>query len=223
MDHPCHKCGNSVEDGKSFCAHCGAPQIRVRLAEVPAELAAADGSTSQSLAQDDTSGFPGMQHVAFSAPKSSALRPCALAAAIGVALMFLGLNAFVAALGAGFLGVTLSQLRNPARSIRSTMGAKLGAFSGLLLFGFSTFLETFVVVALHKGPEIRSQMLDKLQQMAVRYPSPEVGPFLEFVKSAQGFAFMLVGSLLFGLAAFLVLGGIGGAVSAAFVRRRRQP
>jgi hypothetical protein len=223
MDHPCHKCGNSVEDGKSFCAHCGAPQIRVSLAEVPAELAAADGTVSQSLAQDDTSSFPGIQNVAFSAPKSSALRPCALAAAIGVVLMFLGLNAFVAALGAGFLGVTLSQLRNPASSIRSTMGAKLGAFSGLLLFGFSTFLETFVVVALHKGPEIRSQMLDKLQQMAVRYPSPEVGPFLEFVKSAQGFAFMLVGSLLFGLAAFLVLGGIGGAVSAAFVRRRRQP
>ena len=29
MEHPCYKCGASVEDGIAFCPRCNAPQIRV--------------------------------------------------------------------------------------------------------------------------------------------------------------------------------------------------
>ena len=137
--------------------------------------------------------------------------------------MFLGLNPFVAALGTGFLAATFSQRRNPGSVIRPAVAAKLGAFSGLLLFGMSTIMETLVVAVLQKGPEIRSQMMDKLQQAAARYPGPQVEPFLDFVKSPGGFAFMMVASLFFGLVAFLVLGGVGGAISAAFVGRRNRP
>jgi hypothetical protein len=25
MDHPCHKCGHTIEDGKAFCSQCGSP------------------------------------------------------------------------------------------------------------------------------------------------------------------------------------------------------
>ncbi len=39
MDHPCHKCGHSVEDGKPFCSQCGAPQIRVAMPEASPRVA----------------------------------------------------------------------------------------------------------------------------------------------------------------------------------------
>jgi hypothetical protein len=87
----------------------------------------------------------------------------------------------------------------------------------------STIFETLAVVLLHRGAEIRSVMMDKLQQAATRYPGPEVEPFLQFVKSPDGFALMMVASVIFGLVAFVILGGLGGAISAAFAGRRSRP
>ncbi|MGA8621653.1 MAG: hypothetical protein WB660_24415 [Candidatus Sulfotelmatobacter sp.] len=148
------------------------------------------------------------------------MKPCALAAAVAVVLTFLGLNPFMAALGAGLLAVTLSRRRGPGTLIRPATGARLGALSGLLLFGLSIFFETLAVAVLHKGAELRSEIMEKIQQAAAHYPGPEVQPFLEFAKSPGGFAFMVVGSLIFGLAAFIALGSLGGALGAALVRRR---
>ena len=222
MDHPCHKCGHSIEDGKAFCSQCGAPQIRVAIPEAPAEFTAVDGILP-ALVQEAEPGFPGVSISSLPARWSHAMRPCALAAAIAVVLMFLGLNPFVAAVGAGFLAANFSQRRNPGLVIRPAMAARLGAFSGLLLFSISTILETLAAVVLQKGPEIRSQMMDKLQQAAARYPGPQVEPFLQFVRSPGGFAFMMVASLFFGLVAFLILGGLGGAISAALAGRRNRP
>ncbi len=107
--------------------------------------------------------------------------------------------------------------------IRSGTGAKLGALSGLLFFGVSTILETLALAVLHKGPEVRSAMLDKVQQAAARYPSSEVQPFLDFVKSPDGFVIMMVASVIFGLVAFIVLGSCGGALGAALLGRRDPP
>ena len=222
MDHRCHKCGYSIEDGKPFCSQCGAPQIRVAIPEAPAQTLVASG-VLPALIHEGEPGFSGVPIGSLQVRWSHAVRPCALAATVAVVLMFLGLNPFVAALGAGFLAATFSQRRSPGTTIRPAMAARLGAFSGLLLFGISTVLETLVVIVLHKGPEIRGEMLDKVQQAAARYPGPQVEPFLEFVKSPGGFAFMMVASLVFGLVAFLILGGLGGVVSAALGRRRDRP
>jgi len=222
MDHPCHKCGHSIEDGRAFCSQCGAPQIRVSVAEAPVDLAEVDDSSPSGLHEPAT-GFPDVPLISISARWSNAIRPCALAAAVAVVLMFLGLNPFIAALGAGFLATTFSQRRSLVSSIRPAVAARLGALSGLLLFAMSTIFETLAVVVLHKGGEIRSEMLDKIQQAAMRYPGPEVAPFLDFAKSPDGFALILMASLAFGLAAFVVLGAVGGAVSAAIAGRRNRP
>jgi hypothetical protein len=66
-------------------------------------------------------------------------------------------------------------------------------------------------------------MMDKVQQAAARYPGPQTEPFLDFVKSPGGFTFMVAFSLFFGLVAFLFLGAVGAAISAAFVGRRSRP
>jgi zinc-ribbon domain len=223
MDHPCHKCGHSIEDGKPFCSQCGAPQIRVAIPEASMEsLPAGDGAAPALPHKVDPVSL-GIPASPLSVSWTRALKPCALAAAVALVLTFLGLNAFVAALGTGFLAVAFSRGRGPGTVIRTGGGARLGALSGLLFFGMSTIPELFAVAVLHKGAEVRGEMIDKLQHMATRYPGPEVQPFLDFVKSPGGFAFMMVASVIFGLVAFIVLGGLGGTFGAAFLGRHDPP
>lgn len=221
MDHPCHKCGNTVEDGKAFCSQCGAPQIRVAVPEPLPESVPASGGT---LAALDREVGPSFSPISSSLPVSwaHALQPCALAAAVALGLTVLGLNPFVAALGTGFLAVAFSRRRGPRPLIRGA-GARLGALSGLLFFAASTILQTLAVAVLHKGAEIKSEQLDKLQQWATRYPGPEVQPFLDFVKSPDGFAILMVASLIVACVAFIVLGTCGGALGAALLGRRDRP
>jgi|SRR5580704_10369628 hypothetical protein len=223
MDHPCHKCGHSIEDGKPFCSQCGAPQIRVALPEPVVELTPMIDGPVPALDHEVEPGFRGIPASSLPVPWSRIVKPCALAAGVAAALTFLGLNPFVAALGTGSLAVAFSRRRGSGTEIRPAAGARLGAFSGLLLFGMSTILETLAVAVLHKGAEIRSVMMDKIQEAASRYPGPQVQPFLDFVKSPGGFAFMMVASVLFGLVAVLILSGLGGALGAALLGRRDPP
>jgi hypothetical protein len=222
MDHPCDKCGHSVEDGKAFCSQCGAPQIRVVMPESAAEpMPAVPGVTPEQGRRLEL-GSLGIPASSLSVTGSQAVKPCALAAAVAVALMFLGLNPFVAAPGAGFLAIAFYRRHRPGTVIRAGAGARLGAFGGLLFFGMSTIGEMLAVVLLHKGAEMRGEMIDKVQQAATRYPGPEVQPFLDFVKSPGGFTFILVASLIFGVVAFIILGGLGGVLGATVLGRRNR-
>jgi hypothetical protein len=218
MDHSCYKCGLSVEDGKPFCAQCGAPQIRVAVSEptVPQDI------PTEALDPEIPAVFSGTSIPVLPSNWSRIARPSALAAAVAAFLMALGLHPFVAALGAGFLAVSFSRGRGPSIS-GSAAGMRLGALSGIFLFFASAILETLAVTVLHKGPEIRSAMMEKVQQAAARYPGPDVQPFEDFVKSPGGFEIMLAASLIFGFLAFIVLGGIGGAVGSALLGRRNRP
>ncbi len=221
MDNPCYKCGHVVEEGKVFCPQCGAPQIRVILPEAPQPALAGEGVALQGHAErahvlrsDSASAFPvGMVHD---------LKPCILAAAIAIGLTLVGLNPFVAALAAGWLAVTFSRRKTLGTAIKPVAGARLGGVTGLLIFGVSTVFETVAVVFLHKGTELRSQMLDKVQQVSQRYPGPEVQPFVDFVKTPQGFAFVMAGSVIFGLVAFIALGALGGWIGAWFQSRNQH-
>jgi hypothetical protein len=222
MDHSCDKCGHSIEDGKPFCPQCGAPQIRVAMPEIPAGLTPVN---EVAPALDPEAGLSFSTSPIAPLPLTGAypIQPCALAAAVALGLTLLGLNPFVAALVSGFLAVAFFRRRSPGAAIRSGAGARLGAFSGFLFFGISTILETLAVVVLHKGAEIRGAMLDKVQQAATRYPGAEAQPFLDFVKSSDGFAIMMVASVIFGFLAFVVLSSCGGALGAAFLGRRDRP
>jgi hypothetical protein len=219
MDHSCYKCGRNIEEGKPFCSDCGAPQIRVMTPDAPPEPGLTSAKILTQHADSATvlaTDAPG----ALRGPWSSNLKPCALAAAAAVVLSFLGLNPFVAAFGAGWLGVALSRHRIPGGAIRPSFGARIGALGGLLLFCMSTIFEALAVLLLHKEAQLRGEMLEKIQQAASRYPGPQVQPFLDFVRTPEGFAFMMAGSVIFALVAFVVLGSLGGAASAAILGRR---
>jgi hypothetical protein len=218
MDHSCHKCGHMNEEGRPFCLQCGAPLIRVAMPEAVAEAA--------SLAQASDLSSSGAQLGSLTSSLHGRLpllaQPCLLAAGVSVILIFVGLNPFAAALGAGFLAIAFSRRGMSDGAMRSGTGMRLGAFSGLLLFGMAGILETVAVLATHKGAEIRSQLLEKVQQTAAHYPGPDIQPFLDFVKTPGGLTCMIIASLIFGMIAFVLLGSLGGAIGAALFGRRNR-
>ncbi len=219
MDHPCYKCAQLVEDGVPFCAHCGAPQIRVALPDPPP-------ATVPSAAEAATQGnpvLPGSPNAPLAYLPTrwvGTLQPCALAALISVLLIALGLNPFVAMLGAGILAVIFSRRRSPEMVIKAGTGARLGAISGLFCFGMSAALEAIVVAVFHKGPEVRNAMLQVIQQAAAKSNDPQVTAALDYFKSPQGLAVMLLFALVSAFFASIILGSIGGALGGAFLGRR---
>ena len=232
MDHPCHKCGHSVEDGKPFCAQCGAPQIRVALPEpaapfvasnVPAHIPAADPPVL-SLDPPVTSGSLSVPALSTGIEWPRALRACAIAALISIVVMSLRLMVPpLATLGAGCLAVILYYRRNPTWRVNARSGAQLGAATGLLSSAvFAVFL-AILLTLLQAGGQVRQQMIEALQQVASRSHDPQVQATLDLLRTPEG----LAAKLILGMAGFLLIsivaGSVAGALTGAFLGRRKRP
>jgi hypothetical protein len=219
MEQSCYKCRQAVEEGTAFCPHCSAPQIRVVIAEPAAPLAyAAAGAESQ-----DSTALPASQIVpvlALPMQWSQALRPCALAALVASLLMSLGLNPFVAMFSVGFLAVVFYRQSQRGIMIKTSSGAALGALGGLLWFAMSSIFEALVVIFLHKGPDLRNELLAKIQQAASQTSDPQVVAVFERFKSQGGLEFLMLMGLVFAFLASIVLGSLGGALGGAILGRR---
>src|SRR5271169_2929596 len=225
MDHPCHKCGHSVEDGKPFCSQCGAPQIRVAVPE-PSEQVATENVSPKDrpIFSLDPPVAPGTLSAAALSPGiewSQALRACAIAAVISALVMAIGLMVpLLAGLGAGFLAVTLYHRRNPARSVNARSGAQLGAVCGFLFFGISAIFESLAVALFHTGGQVRQKMLDALQQAASRANDPQVQAAFDGLKTPEGLAAMLILGLVVLCLVSIAAGCVAGALTGAFLGRR---
>ena len=219
MEQSCYKCRQAVEEGTAFCPHCSAPQIRVVIAEPATPLAyAAAGAESQ-----DSTALPASQIVpvlALPMQWSQALRPCALAALVASLLMSLGLNPFVAMFSVGFLAVVFYRQSQRGIMIKTSSGAALGALGGLLWFAMSSIFEALLVIFLHKGPELRNELLAKIQQAASQTSDPQVVAVFERFKSQGGLEFLMLMGLVFAFLASIVLGSLGGAIGGAILGRR---
>jgi len=227
MEHSCHKCGQSVEDGVPFCAHCRAPQIRVALPE-PAGSAAGGNISSDGLPafSVDVPSVPGT----LSSPALStgiawprALRACAVAALISIVVMSLRLFfPLVTALGAGFLAVIFYHRRNPATRLDARSGAQLGAVTGLFSSAVFAILSAMVFAVLHAGGQVRQQMLEALQQVASRSNDPQMQTALELLKNPEGLAAkLMLGAVGFFLIA-VAAGSIAGALTGTALGRRNR-
>jgi hypothetical protein len=219
MEQPCYKCGQTVEEGIPFCPHCSAPQIRVVIAEpAPSPLAFAAATASQ-----DAAALPASQTVpvlALPMQWSQAIKPCALAALVASVLMSLGLNPFVAMLSVGFLAVVFYRQRGPGIKLKAASGAGLGSLAGLLWFAISSIFETSIVLFLHKGPELRTALIAKIQEAGAQTSDPQVLAVFDRFKTPGGLEFLMVMGLIFAFLASIVLGGLGGALGAAILGRR---
>ena len=214
MDQPCYKCGQVVEEGRVFCPHCRAPQIRVIVAEPVAAVPVATGAQARLTSSETVPLIAGPMRW------DQAAQPCAVAALIAALGMVFNLNLVIAAIGAGFLAVALYRRRNPGIAIHARTGARLGAICGLFCFGMTAILGALRVAILHEGGKIRATLLDAIQQASARSPDPQSQPALDFLRSPDGLLLMIVVLLIFGLIMFVLLGMLGGALGGAGLSRR---
>lgn len=202
-----------MEEGVAFCPHCGAAQIRVIVAEPPAPPVLPNQSGAAVLPASPP------PPVALSMPRSAAFRSCALAALLASVLMSLGLNPFVAMLVVGFLAVLLYRQRWPGTPIRPATGVRLGALSGLLWFAISSIVEAFVVLVAHKGPEIRDELIKRIDQTLAQTTDPQAMALFARLKTPEGLELLMILGLIIAFVASIVLAAIGGAIGGAILSR----
>ncbi|MGB6500651.1 MAG: hypothetical protein WBG19_04540 [Thermoplasmata archaeon] len=209
-----------MEEGIPFCPHCSAPQIRVIVPEpAPAPAVSADPLVTPQ-GSTPLPGSPPLPEAAFSLRWSNALQPCLLAALVATVLMVLGLNPFVAMLSVGFLAVIFYRQRRPGTMVKAQAGAKLGALSGLLWYGMASILEVVIVGVLHKGSEIKTELMSRINQAATQTSDPQALAMFDRLKTPGGLEFLMLFGLVFALFAAIILAGLGGALGGAIFGRR---
>jgi hypothetical protein len=119
----------------------------------------------------------------------------------------------------GALAVMLYRRNLGGRAPAPGVGAKVGAASGGFGFLFSGVMGIATLV--YRPAEVRQGMLDNLSQMVGRgYDPQKVAQVQDLIKTPDGLAFF-VGFGLFVMLVVMVAGGsIGGALYAAWFRRR---
>lgn len=215
MEQPCYKCGQMAEEGRVFCPHCGAPQIRVIVAE-PATVPAGIAPPQTRLTASET-----VPVIAVPMGWDQAAQPCAVAAliaALGMVTMLI--NPIVASIGAGFLAVALYRRRNPEIAIHARGGARLGAICGFFCSGMTAVLAALRVAFLHEGGRVRAFLLDIVQQTSVRYNGPQYQQGLDLLRSPAGLLALLAVYIIVALVLLVLLGMLGGALGAASLGRR---
>lgn len=238
MEYPCHKCGAGVEDGIPFCKQCGAPQIRVLGTEPDLTAAPTLSDSHESPPTVPALRLPVAAPLSAGVQWSHALPGAALGGAFsllaavilfatfGPALIASGALSPFAILGPAFLAGGALSVRLYCRGKKNGLptpgrGAQIGAASG----GFGFLFPAIIMVAtlVYRPDELRQPMLDSMSQAVARgYDPQKIEQMQQTLKTPEGLTFV-VAFLLFAMFVVFVAGSsIGGALYAAWLRKRLQ-
>lgn len=207
-----------MEQGTAFCPQCRAPQIRVAVPEIVIPSGIASDSTVTSLPA--YFGAPLTTRIEW----SQALPATALAGLITALLMMTPLAYFgFGMLIGGSLSVVFYRRRVPVANVTPGMGARLGMVSGILGGGIFAALLSVGTTLFHAWDSVRAKLIEVVEQTAARNPDPQTQQALEFFKSPDGIVLLLTTALIGALIAFVIFSGLGGALGAAFLRRKEHP
>jgi len=209
-----------MEEQTAFCPSCGAPQIRVSVRTEPQEQDEPEflntpppppliGSESQPF--PITMGFSPSRHILWKNFTHIILPMAVLVGASSVAIPLLSLLVLLPA--SVVLGIHLYRRRQQLGPIRASLGARLGAFTGLLSFGF--FLIVFAVAATSHQAEYREIIAKALQDATASNPDPQIQQMMHFLFSGTaGMLFLTVVVLGFMMIFFLIISSVTGALAA---------
>jgi hypothetical protein len=209
-----------VDDDSPFCPTCEAAQVIV----APREYARSPVTvTVEGTPAFLNSGI--FSKTTGSRDAKAELRAAFYSAIVGSVLSLVQPGAsFVIALPvAGFLCVLLyrrfSLKSNPSRRT----GFRLGAISGLFVFGLMMIVIAAGTLAFHNEADSHAQVIQVIQQAQARNPDPQARPVFEYFMTPQGMALMMVVGFVFMGVLFVLLSGVGGAISASVLRRKAPP
>ena len=133
-------------------------------------------------------------------------------------------QAFVLALPlGGVVSVLLYRRLSSGIEPSPRTGFRLGALSGLFVFGLLMVLIAAGTLARHNEGELHEQVVKIVQQAQARNPDPQARQALEYFLTPQGMTFMMIVGFIFLCVLFVLLSGVGGAVSASLLRRKAPP
>ncbi len=229
MEHSCHACGTAVEEGVPFCPHCGAPQIRVVAPGAAADRGLAPSGGDLFPPDPAVSGpstgatlFPEVDwsrgvRAAILATLLAALLAFVVMAASGMPLLGFALWAFLG----GLIASALYRRRSGLPNISPRAGARVGALSGVLGFLTATLLSS-VQLLVSGGAQFRAALEEQVRRSAAGADAA-VRQWLDYFLSPRGLAVMMLVSLIFTLAMFVVLSSLGGMLAARlFAERERR-
>lgn len=208
-----------VPEGTPFCSNCGAPQIFVKTPAESETNRPASGSVQTAERKTSSTYDPQQLNWRKALPATSKA-----GLVMGLATFFLATLFPIWIVGGGWLAVTLYRRRTFASEVVAVTGAKLGALAGLLGFAFFAIATSITVATkifvLHQGAQLRGLLLAAVEQAASRNPDPRVQPMVEWIRTPEGLAFLIITGLVLLFVAFLVLGSLGGLIGAALNRKR---
>ena len=151
-----------------------------------------------------------------------ALRSTIPAAIIGATFMIFPLGIGIAGMiASGALSALFYYHRVSARNLTTGTGAKLGALTGFF-GGVFTVIYTSVVAIFWGSEQFRAAMMDQLNQFASQTHDPRQLEMIEYFKTPAGLtAILLLGTIVM-LFLFLAFSTVGGALGAAWIRRRHR-
>jgi MFS family permease len=152
--------------------------------------------------------------------RSIAVRSALKGGAIAAGLCLVPMGFVLAMPLAGFLAVLFYRRQSWRAEPSHRSGFKLGTLAGF--FGFVIFaaLAAILIMASGDRDEFRKQSLEALQRAHARYSDPQQLRTLEYLMTPQGLTLGLVVSAIILGTLFVLLSGVGGAVSASIWRRK---
>jgi hypothetical protein len=225
VEHPCHRCGFSVPDDSPFCSDCGAPQVRFSRTEIVAESVSVSppAGASPSIEPLQADAHIETDRRVSNRERSIALKSALKGGAIAAALCLFPMGFVLAMPLAGFLAVLFYGRQSWRAEPSRRSGFRLGTLAGF--FGFVIFaaLAAIIIVASGDADQFRRQYLEALQRAHAHYSDPQQLRTLEYLMTPQGLTIGLAVSVVLIGIFFVLLSGVGGAVSASILRRKGPP
>ncbi len=222
MEHPCNQCHASVTDSSAFCPSCGAPQVRFVHTERSAFPIAVTAGVAPPVARLETYS---VQHPAAVANRRAVFRAALSAGVLAAVLSSHPVEApplFTLPL-AGFLCVLLCRRGSIALNPTPRSGFRLGAWAGIAAFVVLIMLSAMQVLGFHEQNKLRDRLVQAVRQAQSRSADPQARQALEHFLTPGGLALLMILGSAFVCLLFIILSGIGGAISAALLRRKLPP
>jgi hypothetical protein len=122
---------------------------------------------------------------------------------------------------AAFFSVAFYKRRVIGANVNPGLGARLGLISGAIGFVIFALLGSAAMLLSPTGGGLREEVMKQLEQKAAQYPV-QAQQALQYLRSAEGWGFLVALSTIFALLAFLLLSTIGGAVAGGVLGRKNR-
>src|ERR1700687_1482455 len=218
VEHPCQKCGTTVEDGRPFCPQCRAPQIHVQVAIPDAEVAAglnpAPDGFSPGMAVETRLASSQARHASSGGTmnRGKSVRAALKAGVLGV---FIGMIPFLGMLLTGALAVFFYRRENGVPP-PTALGSRLGGAAGVVAFAINALMITIRIFIFHAQQEYIDAILKITQKFGDNAADPDMQASIHNLFTPAG----LVITFFFVMIFTVVLASAGGALASPTNRPR---